>query len=291
MDLLNRAHVLKLQPMGKVIAVANQKGGVGKTTTTVNLSAALAALGHSVLVLDIDPQGNATSGLGVERGKIEASIYDVFAGIFDLSSVIIPSEFASLSIAPASSDLVGAELELINLPARESVLWNQLREIRSRFDYVFIDCPPSLGLLTVNALVASDSLLVPLQCEYYALEGISALTQTVKLAREQLNRALELEGVVLTMYDGRTNLSRQVDAEARQFFGDYVFQTVIPRNVRLSECPSFGKPIFSYDAQSAGALAYEALAEEFLKRNEARMAGEERRSDGAEEALAVNRRS
>ncbi len=252
--------------MGRVIAVVNQKGGVGKTTTTVNLSAGLAKLGRKVLVIDIDPQGNATSGLGVDKNGLEATLYDVFLGVFKLSSVIVGTALPSLWVAPANIDLVGCELELSKLPERELVLKSQLEKLRTQFDYVFIDCPPSLGLLTVNALVAADSVLIPLQCEYYALEGISAITQTVNLAREELNPELEIEGVVLTMYDSRTNLSRQVGQEARNFFGELVFDSAIPRNVRLSESPSFGQPIFLYDPHSLGATSYMALAKELEKR-------------------------
>jgi len=248
--------------MGRIIAIANQKGGVGKTTTTVNLSAALANGGLKVLVVDIDPQGNATSGLGVDKYGLEANIYDVFAGVFSLSSTIVGTELPSLWLAPANMDLVGAELELNSREGRERVLKREIDKIKSQFDYIFIDCPPSLGLLTVNALVAADSILVPLQCEYYALEGVSALMQSIELARQQLNPSLVLEGVVLTMYDSRTNLSRQVGAEARNFFGDKVFKAVVPRNIRLGESPSFGKPVILHDPTSMGSVAYEELASE-----------------------------
>ncbi len=256
--------------MGRVIAIANQKGGVGKTTTSINLSAALAKLGRKVLLIDIDPQGNATSGVGVDKHGQEASLYDVFAEIFQLSSVIVGTEFPSLWIAPANSDLVGSEVELIHKKGREHILRRQLQRLRTQFNYIILDCPPSLGLLTVNALAAADSLLVPLQAEYYALEGISSLMQTYELARKQLNENLEFEGVVMTMYDSRTNLSRQVESEARSFFGEKVFKTMIPRNVRLSESPSFGKPIFSYDPFSPGAQSYLSLAKELEKRYEER---------------------
>ena len=263
--------------MGRVIAVANQKGGVGKTTTSVNLSAALAILGRKVLIIDIDPQGNATSGCGVDKLGVEATLYDVFAGVFNLSSVIVGTSQNGLWVAPSNSDLVGSEVELSNVPGRERILSNQIARIQDQFDYIFIDCPPSLGLLTVNAIVAAESVLVPLQCEYYALEGISSLMHTVAFARQNLNPNLELEGVVLTMYDGRTNLARQVGEEARKFFKDQVFQTVIPRNIKLSEAPSFGQPIFGYDRSSIGANAYLQLGQEM-----------ERRRSQLPEALAAN---
>jgi chromosome partitioning protein len=249
--------------MGRVIAVANQKGGVGKTTTAVNLSASLAAKGRKVLLIDLDPQGNATSGLGIDKLGLGATLYDVFSGVFSLSSVIVGTPYESLWLAPSNSDLVGSEVELVNTQGRENIIKTQIEPLRDQFDYLFIDCPPSLGLLTVNALVAADSLLVPLQCEYYALEGISSLMHTVTLAQENLNRELVLEGVVLTMYDQRTNLSRQVESEARKHFGDAVFRAVIPRSIRISESPSFGKPIIAYDPDSIGAGAYLSLAEEF----------------------------
>ncbi len=252
--------------MGRVIAIVNQKGGVGKTTTAVNLSSALGRLGRKVLLVDIDPQGNASSGLGVDKNGLEATLYDVFVGIFSLSSIIVGTAQSSVWVAPANSDLVGAEVELSGVPGRELMLRNQLERLRSQFDYIFLDCPPSLGLLTLNALVAADSVLVPLQCEYFALEGVSSLMQTIKLARQELNPDLELEGVVLTMFDARTNLARQVGMEARKFFGDDVFKAVVPRNVRLSECPSFGQPIFIYDETSVGAQAYSALALELERR-------------------------
>ncbi len=260
--------------MGRTIAIANQKGGVGKTTTSVNLASALAELDRKVLLIDIDPQGNATSGLGVDKNGLEATLYDVFLGTLSLSNIIVGTAQENLWVAAANADLVGAEVELSDTPGREMILRKQLKNLKTQFDYVFIDCPPSLGLLTINALVAADTLLVPLQCEYYALEGVSSLMQTVRLARQRLNPKLGLEGVVLTMYDGRTNLSRQVSAETREFFGHSVFDTVIPRNVRLSESPSFGQPINIYDDSSIGAEAYSMLAQELEKRVEERTSDE-----------------
>lgn len=248
--------------MGRIIAIANQKGGVGKTTTSVNLSAALAEEGRNVLLLDIDPQGNATSGLGIDKFSVTKNIYDVFSGQADLNSVSIETNTAGLFVAPSHPDLVGAELELSSVIGRELILKDALSQITSQYDYIFIDCPPSLGLLTVNAFVAADSIIVPLQCEYYALEGVTALIQTIELAQQRLNPRLEIEGVVLTMYDGRTNLSRQVEKETRDFFQGKVFSTVIPRNIKLSECPSFGQPISVYDRSSLGAGAYCALGRE-----------------------------
>ena len=254
--------------MAKIIAVANQKGGVGKTTTSVNLSSALAILGHKVLVVDIDPQGNATSGLGVDKNSVSATLYDVFASSFNLSSIIVGTEQAGLWVAPSNSDLIGAELEIVDIQGREAILKSALAKLSTQFDYIILDCPPSLGLLTVNALVAANSVLVPLQCEYYALEGVSSLMETIKVARERLNFDLSLEGVVLTMFDGRTNLARQVAVEAKNFFGDSVFDTVIPRNIKLSKSPSFGKPIFLYDSESVGARAYLNLAKELVENQE-----------------------
>ncbi|MBL7663130.1 ParA family protein [bacterium] len=252
--------------MGKIIAIANQKGGVGKTTTAVNLSAALAKKGRKVLVVDIDPQGNATSGLGVDKNSLEGTLLDVFMGVFRLSTVIVGTEQPSLWVAPANSDLVGVEIDLASKQGREVILKSELEKLKSQFEFIIIDCPPSLGVLTVNALVAADYLLVPLQCEYYALEGISSLMQTYEIAREKLNNQLILLGVALTMFDSRTNLSRQVEEEARRFFGDKIFKSVIPRNVRLSESPSFGRPIIFYDPNSPGSVAYKSLADELERR-------------------------
>lgn len=271
--------------MKKIIAIANQKGGVGKTTTSVNLASALAILGNKVLVIDIDPQGNATSGMGIDKNSVNSTLYDVFTGGFNLYSIIVGTEQPGLWVAPANNDLVGMELELINTPGRELLLKKEIEKIRSHFDYVLFDCPPSLGLLTVNALVAADSILVPLQCEYYALEGISSLMDTISLAKEQLNPDLKLEGVLLTMYDGRTNLARQVALEARDFFGEKVFDTLIPRNVRLSESPSFGQPIFLYDPESLGAKAYKNLAQEMIEREDKSLESKEKESSASDNLI------
>ena len=262
----NRNHCARQTSMSRAIAIANQKGGVGKTTTAVNLAASLATFGDRVLVIDVDPQGNATSGLGIDKTNLEKSLYDVFCEGESLENVICATELPTLYVAPSNTDLVAAEVELINKQGRETVLSREIEALSVGYDYIFFDCPPSLGILTINALVAADSILVPLQCEYYALEGISSLMQTVELAKEQVNPKLELEGVILTMHDGRTNLSRQVEEEARNFFAEAVFECVIPRNVRLSESPSFGRPICLYEPQSVGAGAYLAVAKELKTR-------------------------
>ena len=255
--------------MARIIASANQKGGVGKTTTSVNLAACVADAGRRTLLIDADPQGNATSGLGVDKNALESSIYDVFINDLPLSDAVRPTMLDTLRLVPANIELAGAEVELVTRMAREQVLKNALAAVRGAYDFVFIDCPPSLGLLTLNALNAADTLLVPIQCEFYALEGLSQLMNTVRLVRRNLNPALDVEGVVLTMFDSRTNLSVQVVEEVKKFFRNKVYETIIPRSVRLSEAPSFGLPIIRYAPRSSGAAAYEALARELMARADA----------------------
>ena len=250
--------------MAKVIAVVNQKGGVGKTTTTVNLSAALAKKGKKVLLIDEDPQGNATSGVGVNK-KQEKSIYDVIINETELEETIVESSIKKLFVCPSNINLAGAEVELVPMMARENKLKAKLDLIKDKFDYILIDCPPSLGLLTINALTAADSIIIPIQCEYYALEGVGQLMNTVNLIKQQLNKELYIEGVVLTMNDARTNLSNQVISEVKKYFKDNVYKTIIPRNVKLSEAPSYGMPITAYAPRSKGARCYEKLANELLK--------------------------
>lgn len=253
--------------VGKIIAVTNQKGGVGKTTTAVNLSACVAALGKRVLLVDIDPQGNATSGLGKSEAD-GATVYDVLLGEATAEEAVVETGFGALDLMPTAIELAGAEIELVAMADREKLLKAALEPLRMRYDYIFIDCPPSLSLLTLNALTAADSVLIPIQCEYYALEGVGQLVNTVKLMRRKLNPDLAVEGILLTMFDGRTNLCAQVAQEVRKHFRDEAFETVIPRNVRLSEAPSYGLPIHLYDARCPGARAYQSLAEELLERNE-----------------------
>jgi chromosome partitioning protein len=254
--------------MARIIAIANQKGGVGKTTTAINLGASLAVAEQRTLIIDIDPQGNATSGLGVEKTEGLPTIYDVLVEGRPMGECVLHElHFSFLDLVPSNRDLVGAEIELVERPRRERVLRGALGEIRDRYDVILVDCPPSLGLLTLNTLTAADSVLIPIQCEFYALEGLSQLLNTVRLVQRNLNPGLEIEGVLLTMYDRRLNLSKQVADEAREYFGGRVFQTTIPRNVRLAEAPSFGQPIVTYDVASAGAQGYLDLARELLSRD------------------------
>lgn len=253
--------------MAKVISIANQKGGVGKTTTAVNLSACIAQKGKKVLLIDIDPQGNATSGLGVEAHD-NNSVYNVLVEDVAIADTINQTMIKKLDVCPANIDLAGAEVELVSMVSRETRLKEAVESVRELYDYIFIDCPPSLGLITLNAFTASDSVLVPIQCEYYALEGLGQLINTIKLVQKHLNKGLEIEGVVLTMFDSRTNLSTEVAEEVEKYFGNKVFQTIIPRNIRLSEAPSHGLPITLYDKDSKGAETYKKLAKELLKINE-----------------------
>ncbi len=260
--------------MARTIAIANQKGGVGKTTTAINLGASLAIAEQRTLVIDIDPQGNASSGLGLAGRDGLPSIYDVLVDGEPISSCIQPSlHVDGLDLVPANRDVVGVEIELVQVPDRERILKHALQAVEDRYDYILVDCPPSLGLLTLNTLTAADAVLIPIQCEFYALEGLSQLLNTVHLVQRNLNPGLEIEGVLLTMYDRRLNLSRQVADEAREYFGSRVFEAKIPRNVRLAEAPSFGQPIAMYDVASAGAQAYLALAEELMERQRRRVQG------------------
>lgn len=250
----------------KVIAILNQKGGVGKSTTAIDLGAALGELGKQVLLIDLDPQGNTSSGLGIEKNRLDQCIYDVLLGEASLTDVIIPDVCEGLDVAPATINLAGAEVELVAEMARENRLKEATGAVRGRYDYVFIDCPPSLGLLTINALVAADKLLIPIQCEFYALEGVTKLLDSMKRVKTHLNPSLDIFGVLLTMYDGRTTLSKQVASEVRNFFAKRVFDVVIPRSVKISEAPSFGQPITQYDPNGKGAEAYRALAKEVISR-------------------------
>ena len=253
--------------MGKIVSIANQIGGVGKTTTAITLSAMLAKKNKKILLIDADPQGNATSGLGVEK-DVEKSVYEVLVEDINAKEAIYESKFKNLKVCPSNINLAGAEVELVSMMSREQRLKEKLEKIKELFDYIIIDCPPSLGLITLNAFTASDTVLIPIQCEYYALEGLGQLINTINLVKKHLNKNLEVEGALLTMYDARTNLANQVVKEVKNYFGDKVYKTVIPRNVRLSEAPSYGMPITEYDHRSKGAKSYEKFVKEFLKSNE-----------------------
>lgn len=254
--------------MGKIIAIANQKGGVGKTTTTINLSAALAKKGKKVLVVDCDPQGNATSGFGINRNELDNTIYELLLGDCTIKECLMKNVLDNLSIIPANVNLAAAEIEILDVDKKEYILKKEMDWISEDYDYVFIDCPPSLSMLTINAMTTADTVLVPIQCEYYALEGLSQLISTINLVRERLNRNLDIEGVVFTMYDSRTNLSAQVVENVKSNLKQFVFSTLIPRNVRLAEAPSFGTPITEYDPKSIGAESYLNLADEVIKKTE-----------------------
>ncbi|MGN0814838.1 MAG: ParA family protein [Candidatus Coproplasma sp.] len=252
--------------MGKVVSFTNKKGGVGKTTTVVNMAAYCADLGKRVLLIDLDSQGNATTGLGFSKSALKKSVYNVLIEDEKISNNILPTEVPLLDILPANVDLTGAEVDIVYKRSREQILKNALKEVKNNYDYIFIDCPPSLGLLTINAWVASDSVMIPMQGEYYALEGVSQLMNTIALVKQHLNPNLVIEGVVITMYDGRATISKQIAAEIKKFFKNKLYEIIIPRNVRLSEAPSHGKPIMLYDPKCVGARAYKALTEEFLSK-------------------------
>ncbi len=253
--------------MGKIISIANQKGGVGKTTTCTNLAAYVAAMGKKVLIIDLDPQGNATSGLGIKKSKDLKTIYDLIAGDVEFEEVIKPTIVEDLDIIPSTTDLAGIEIEMVQMPQREKLVKNTLEAIKDKYDFIMMDCPPALGLITVNALTASDSVIIPIPCEFYPLEGLTQLMNTIKFIKYRLNPNIDIEGVVMTMKDKRSNLTTQVADEILRFFGKKVFFTYIPRNVRLAEAPSHGEPILVYEPSSKGAEAYMSLAEEFLDRN------------------------
>ena len=252
---------------GNIVAIANQKGGVGKSTTAINLGAGLALQGESILIVDLDPQGNTSSGLGIDRETIEMSMYDILVDGAPVADVLEPTSVQGLHVIPATIELAGAEIDLVSMMSREMRLKNALGEIKDDYDYLLIDCPPSLGLLTINGLAAANEVLIPIQCEYYALEGVSQLTRNIELVQNSLNPQLTIEGVVLTMFDGRTTLSSDVVAQVRDHFGETTYKTVIPRTVRLSEAPSYGEPIEAYDPMSRGAIAYRELAREFRRRH------------------------
>lgn len=253
--------------MGKAIAIFNQKGGVGKTTTNINLGASLAKEGKKILIVDIDPQGNTTSGVGIPKNDLDYTVYDLLVrDDIDPHDVVIHTKVENLDLIPSNVDLAGAEIELVEIGGRETRLKKSIDKLKGEYDYIFIDCPPSLGLLTINSLTAVQSVIIPIQCEFYALEGVSQLMSTIKLVKKSMNKQLQIEGVVLSMFDGRTNLSIQVVQEVKKYFGDKVYSTVIPRNIRLAEAPSFGMAITEYDPKSRGAMAYRDFAHEFLER-------------------------
>ena len=254
--------------MGKIVSIANQKGGVGKTTTSINLSTILAKKGKKVLMIDADPQGNASSGVGIDRDEIELSVYDILINDVQIEEIVKKTNIKNLDICPSNINLAGAEVELVSVMSREYRLKEKLDAIKDHYDFIIIDCPPSLGLITLNAFTASNSVLIPVQCEYYALEGLGQLLNTINLVKKHLNKDIEIEGALLTMYDARTNLSNQVVKEVKKYFNDKVYKNVIPRNVKLSEAPSYGMPISVYDPRSKGAKSYEKFVKEFLKINE-----------------------
>ena len=259
--------------MGKVVSIANQKGGVGKTTTSINLSTILAKKGKKVLLIDADPQGNASSGVGIDREEIEVSVYDALINDVPIDDIVKKTNIKNLNICPSNINLAGAEVELVSMMSREHRLKEKLDEVKDNYDFIIIDCPPSLGLITLNAFTASDSVLIPVQCEYYALEGLGQLLNTISLVKKHLNKDIEIEGALLTMYDIRTNLSNQVVKEVKKYFNDKVYKNVIPRNVKLSEAPSYGMPISIYDPRSKGAKSYEKFVREFIKNNEVELEG------------------
>ncbi len=254
--------------MGKVIAVTNQKGGVGKTTTSLNFAAALARTKRKVLLVDFDPQGNATSGIGFDKGDLEQTVYDAILNGTHFHEAVLETKFENLDLLPSNVNLTGAEIELVGVPKREQRLKTALKKAKDKYDFIVIDCPPSMGLLTLNALTAADTILIPIQCEYYALEGLSQLLNTFELVKKNLNTKLEIEGILMTMWDVRNNLSKSVVEEVKKYFGDKIYKTMIPRNVKVSESPSFGKPVIYYDIRSVGSESYLLFTKEFLKRNQ-----------------------
>ncbi|KJR40618.1 sporulation initiation inhibitor protein soj [Candidatus Magnetoovum chiemensis] len=256
--------------MGKIISLANQKGGVGKTTTAINLASSIALAGKDILIIDTDPQCNSTSGLGIVKSEIKKTLYDLYQSKCEASEIILSTPYENLYIIPSSLDLLAVEIEIVNNPKREWILSEAIKNVRERFEFTFLDCPPSLGLLTLNSLVASDGVLIPVQCEYYALEGLSMLTRTINMVKRTFNNSLEIEGILLTMFDKRNSLSLQVAKEVKKFFGDKVYKTIIPRNVTLGEAPGHGKPVLDYDIKSRGAQSYLSLAREILDEKSSR---------------------